>query len=90
MVLVSGTGQAASQPARDVAAARALFEEGVAAADAGDFPRAADRFERSYALRPSAVVGYNLASALSRTGRLVEAAGYLRRILYDRQAQQDS
>ncbi len=55
------------------AAARALFAEGLTAAEAGDDAAAADRFERALELRWAAPIAYNLAEALSRMGRYVEA-----------------
>ncbi len=55
------------------AAARALFAEGLTAAEAGDHAAAADRFERALELRWAAPIAYNLAEALSRMGRYVEA-----------------
>lgn len=70
---------------RDTAAARALFEEGVACADAGDWACAADRFERAHALRPSPVIAYNLGHALVELGRLVEGTEILGRLMRDEQ-----
>jgi hypothetical protein len=68
------------------AAARALFEDGVRLADAGDHQQAADRFRRSLQLRRSLVVAYNLASSLVQVGRLVEASEVVRSILRDAEA----
>ena len=68
------------------AAARDLFEEGMASVAAGDLDVAADRLRRSYELRPSAVVAFNLAMALTELGRLVEATEHLRRIIRDEEA----
>lgn len=59
--------------ATNSAAARALFAEGLTAAEAGDHAAAADRFERALELRWAAPIAYNFAEALSRMGRLVEA-----------------
>lgn len=67
----------AASPAADpatTAAARALFERGVAAADAGDHATAAELLARSHALRASPVVAFNLAESLVVLGRLVEAS----------------
>ena len=60
------------------AAARALFQDGMAAVERGDYPTAADRLRRSVALRDSPVVRTNLALALIELGRLVEASEHLR------------
>jgi hypothetical protein len=68
---------------RDTAAARALFREGVACADAGDWTCAADRFGRAYEIRPSPVVAYNYGHALVEIGRLVEGAEILARVRRD-------
>jgi hypothetical protein len=65
------------------AAARALFEEGLAHADAQRWTEAADRFERASALQPSPVITYNLTSALVRLGDLVRASELLRGIFAD-------
>jgi hypothetical protein len=68
------------------AAARALFEEGVAHADAGRWNEAADRFSRAHSLRPTPEIAYNLSTALARVGRLVSAAELLRQVVDDPQA----
>ncbi|MEC7524576.1 MAG: hypothetical protein VYE22_32150 [Myxococcota bacterium] len=70
------------------AAARALFEQGMDAVDAGDYETAADRLDRSLALRDSIVVRVNLALALGELGRLVEASEHLRRV--QREAEEGS
>ncbi|MCA9615224.1 MAG: tetratricopeptide repeat protein, partial [Myxococcales bacterium] len=59
------------------AAARALFAEGVSAAEAGDHATAVDRFERALALRWAPPIAYNLAEALAQVGRYVEAVEQL-------------
>ncbi|UJR81300.1 hypothetical protein [Sandaracinus amylolyticus] len=68
---------------RDTAAARALFQEGVACADRSDWSCAADRFARAHELRASAVIAYNLGHALVESGRLVEGTEILRRLVRD-------
>ncbi|AKF06007.1 hypothetical protein [Sandaracinus amylolyticus] len=68
---------------RDTAAARALFQEGVACADRSDWTCAADRFARAHELRASAVIAYNLGHALVESGRLVEGTEILRRLVRD-------
>lgn len=75
----SAAAQPADSPER-TAAARALFEQGMAAVDAGDWATAADHLRRSLALRASPVVRFNLALALSELGRFVEASEHLRAV----------
>lgn len=58
---------------------REWFDRGLAALDAGRFDDAIRAFERSYALRPSPVVLYNLGLALRGTGRIREAVSALER-----------
>lgn len=65
------------------ASARALFEEGVKSADAGQWVDAADRFQRALSLRDSQVIRYNLAAALAELGRVVEASELLRQVERD-------
>jgi hypothetical protein len=68
------------------AAARTLFEEGLAHADAHRWEQAADRFERASLLRPTPVIDYNLSSALVQVGDLVRASELLRQIAADPKA----
>lgn len=79
--------QAQNEDAARAASARALFEEGVGLADQGQWHEASDRFRRALALRDSAVIAYNLASALQETGQLVEASELLRRVRGDESAE---
>ncbi|HMI90773.1 MAG TPA: hypothetical protein VK509_05385, partial [Polyangiales bacterium] len=72
--LTAAPARAQSEDASRAASARALFEEGVTFADQGHWDEASDRFRRALALRDSAVIAYNLASALQETGHLVEAS----------------
>lgn len=65
------------------AAARALFEEGVAFAEQRQFDQAVDRFRRSRELRRVPVVTYNLAVALAELRQLVEASELLRGVIRD-------
>ena len=71
------TSRAAAQNGHEVVLARALFEEGVALGDRGDWSAAADRFERAYALKPTPGIAFNWASALSAIGQLTEASELL-------------
>lgn len=84
LVATLWAGRTSAQPAPEdaerTAAARALFTQGMAAVDAGDWSGAADRLRRSLALRASAVVRFNLALALIELGRFVEASEHLRSV----------
>jgi hypothetical protein len=63
------------------ALARSLFRDGVALARAERYEEAAERFRRAYEIRATPAIAFNLASALSHLGRLVEASEWLERIL---------
>ncbi|HEY0708968.1 MAG TPA: hypothetical protein VGG33_19325 [Polyangia bacterium] len=65
------------------AAARALFHEGLAAADAQRWEDAADRFERARSLKASPEITYNLSTSLVRLSKLVRASELLREITDD-------
>jgi hypothetical protein len=65
------------------AAARALFDEGLALLDAERWEEAADRFQRALALRPSHQITYNLTTALVELGHLVRASELLRQVSRD-------
>jgi len=73
-------GPARAQDAETTATARALFEQGMAHADAGEWEQAADALRRSNALHPSPVVAFNLARANTQLGRLVAASEALRAV----------
>jgi tetratricopeptide (TPR) repeat protein len=77
------TNIALAQGSHETALARALFEEGVALADAGDWAAAADRFARAYELKPTSGIAFNWASALSKTGKLVQASELLQGVVRD-------
>jgi hypothetical protein len=66
------------------ASARSLFEEGVSLAEAEKWSDAEEKFRRSLSLHPSQVVAFNLATALTELGRLVEASELLEEIRRDR------
>jgi hypothetical protein len=72
-----------AQGSHETALARALFEEGVALADAGNWNAAADRFGRAYELKPTSGTAFNWASALAKTGRLVQASELLEGVVRD-------
>jgi hypothetical protein len=73
----------ADPAAQRSAMARALFSEGLAHAEQAHFERAADLFQRAYALRPAPAIAYNLASALAHMGRFIEATELLEWVVRD-------
>ncbi|HKU40078.1 MAG TPA: hypothetical protein VJR89_18090, partial [Polyangiales bacterium] len=73
--------EAAGGDEQRVAAARALFEEGLRRVDAEQWSLAADCFARLLALRYSAVAAYNLALAQVRLGQTVRGLTSLRELL---------
>ncbi len=75
------TAQEAS--ASEMAAARELFQEGVAAARQERWEEARTLFERSYRIVPRSSTLLNLASAQAETGQLVQAAESYRRFIAD-------
>lgn len=81
--------QNVQQSNQQVALARALFEEGVALGDKGDWAGAADRFGRAYALKPTAGIAFNWASALSAVGKLTQASELLEGVSRDPKAAPD-
>ncbi len=70
-----------AQSASEVAAARSLFEEGVAAAGDGRWQDALSAFERSYAIAPRSTTLLNLAGAQVQLGRLVAASESYQRLI---------
>lgn len=80
------TTPASAQKGHEVALARALFEEGVALGDKGDWQGAADRFERAYALKPTPGIAFNWASALAAIGKLTQASELLETVSRDPKA----
>jgi hypothetical protein len=73
--------QPAQGPATSHEGPREWFDRGLTALDAGRYDDAIRAFERSYALRPSPVVLYNLGLALRATGRVREAIAALERFV---------
>lgn len=72
---------AMAQSASEVAAARSLFEEGVAAAGDARWQDALSAFERSYAIAPRSTTLLNLAGAQVQLGRLVAASESYQRLI---------
>lgn len=52
---------------------RALFEEGTALFEKGEFERAAERFDASFALRPVPVTRFNAARSWEKAGKTLKA-----------------
>jgi hypothetical protein len=75
--------QGASTQTVKLPVARRLYDEGVDAADKGQWSIAYDRFKASYELVPRIHTLFNLACAQSQTGRLVEATENYRKFLRD-------
>jgi hypothetical protein len=74
VVLVSLSAAAAgAQTAREERQARRLFEQGVAAANDGDFAAALARFTESYGLNPRPSVLFNIAACHEELGSPREA-----------------
>lgn len=61
--------------------ARALFNQGIEAAAAGDFRTARDRFRAAERLRPAPAIEFNLATALTALGELDEAEELVGKVL---------
>lgn len=76
-----GPAPAMAQSASEVAAARSLFEEGVAAAGDARWQDALSAFERSYAIAPRSTTLLNLAGAQVQLGRLVAASESYQRLI---------
>jgi hypothetical protein len=82
--------EAQEDEATRTAAARALFESGLAEVDAERWDVAASEFRRALALRPSSIIRLNLAIALGHLGRVVEASELLRGVLRDPSVPEDA
>lgn len=82
-VLASLAAPASAQSASEVAAARTLFEEGVAAAGEARWADALSAFQRSYDIAPRSSTLLNLAGAQVQLGQLVAASESYRRLIRD-------
>ena len=82
-LLRESVSEAGESPEADTSLARKLFSQGVEETDQDRWERAAELFRRSLLYRPSPVTTYNLASALGRVGRIVEATELLRGVVWD-------
>lgn len=76
-----GGGGAAQPSENEIALARQLFREGVAAAGEGQWERARIAFQRAYELYAHPITLLNLAGAQAQTGRLVQGTESYRRFL---------
>lgn len=72
---------ASASPVRDMVAGRLAFEEGLRRFDRGDFPGAVESFEAAWARAERPSVLFNLAVALQRVGRPVDAVRALETLL---------
>lgn len=77
LVVLSQAGGVAAQASEPEARARDLFDEGLAFAQADRWPEALAAFRRSATLVPRASTSYNIANALYRLDRPVEALSEL-------------
>src|SRR5690242_7734752 len=77
---------AAAQSPADLRAARELFREGLAHANAGEWTQARDNFERSYAIAPRLPTLLNLAGAQVQTGQIVAGVESYQRFVSEAQA----
>lgn len=76
-----GQARAAAQAPGDLEQARSLFAQGLEAAQQESWTRAAELFQRSYAILPLATTLVNLATAQERAGLLVESLASVERLL---------
>ncbi len=83
LAIARASASVSAQSASEVGAARALFEQGVAAAREARWEDALAAFERSYAIAPRASTRLNLAGAQVQLGRLVAAAESYRATIAD-------
>ncbi|HKQ69596.1 MAG TPA: tetratricopeptide repeat protein [Polyangiaceae bacterium] len=84
LAFVCWAGPAFAEPTTEaVRMARKRFQEGVAAADLGNYEGARVAFQQAYALKPHASVLRNLGQAELKTSHFVEAARHLSLFLRD-------
>ncbi|MEM9189510.1 MAG: tetratricopeptide repeat protein [Myxococcota bacterium] len=75
LLVISGPASAQSLDTSTREEANTEFEAGTAAFQQADYPAALAHFQRAEALRPNAVVRYNIANCLDLLGRYREAHG---------------
>jgi hypothetical protein len=83
---VGRSGSAAEPPDEVTKNARKRFQEGIAAAEAGNYEAARVAFQQAYALKQHHAVLQNLGQSELRTGHYVEAARHLALFLSDASA----
>lgn len=71
LVFMVATAPAVAETAKERAAA--IYQEGVAAFRAGDFPKALELFDKAYKLDPSPILIYNLARTHEEMGNAAQA-----------------
>jgi len=81
MAVASASSPAWAQQAQDPVAAEALFREGRAAADAGNFAAACPKFKASYGFDPAPGTLFNLADCEERVGQLAAAWQHFHQLL---------
>jgi hypothetical protein len=84
-VVLLFTVPASAQSPADLRAARELFREGLAHANAGRWEEARTEFERSYEIAPRLPTLLNLAGAQVQTGRIVAGVESYRRFISEAQ-----
>jgi hypothetical protein len=80
-VVMGIAGQAGAAGNEDEA--RALFKQGVALFQKGDYPAALDRYRQAYARFPSPKILLNIGTTLKQLGKNAEAAATYQRYLRD-------
>jgi hypothetical protein len=84
LLVLALTSTALAEPVSEaIKSARKRFQEGVAAADAGNYEAARIAFQQAYALKPHASVLRNLGQVELRTGHSLDAARHLSTFLRD-------
>lgn len=81
LALVTAAARADENASNSVDAARALADDGANAFAGGDYTRAHERLRRAFALFPAPTIAVLDARALSKLGRLAEAAAAYRNAL---------
>lgn len=89
-VAATGIAGADEPSASELATARALFDEGLALEDKGEWASALSRFQKVAAVRTTPQVRFHLGLCLENLGRLVEALNEFRRSLADAQGDSSS
>ena len=83
VALFAASAAPAAAQVQRIEQARVLFEEGVAAADAGSWELAEGLFRRARALHASPALSFNHAAVLAHLDRVLEASVLLRLVVAD-------